>query len=155
MDSLWLGILLSVLPIGELRAGIPVAHAAGTPLITAALICTLANIIIIPFIFLFLNTLHKWFMKIKFYKKLFNKIIEKVRHKIEHHVNTWGYIGLALFVAIPLPGSGAYTGTLGAWIFGLDQKKSMIAIAIGVIIAGIAITIISANLFGLARLLAH
>lgn len=153
MDTLVYGIILSVLPIGELRAGIPVAIAGGTPILTAAGICTLVNILIIPVIFLFLNTLHKLFMRIGLYRKLFDRIILKIRHKIEHHVNTWGYIGLMLFVAIPLPGSGAYTGCLGAWVLGLNQKKSSVAIALGVIIAAILVTIISANLFGLARLL--
>ena len=67
----------------------------------------------------------------------------KNRHKIEHKINKYGYAGIALFVAIPLPVTGAYTGTLGAWLMGLDAKKTFLSVFIGVIISGIIVTAIS------------
>jgi uncharacterized membrane protein len=139
MTSLIYGIILSMVPIVELRGGIPVAVIGGNPVLLSSIVCTIANMAIIPLFFFFLNFLHMEFMKIKPYENLFNHVIVKVRHKIEPSVNKWGYIGLAIFVGIPLPGTGAYTGTLGAWLLGMNQKKSMLAIALGVIAAGIIV----------------
>ena len=157
MDKLIWGLLLSMMPFGELRAGIPVAISGGNPIIHVALLCIAANIAIVPLLFLFMNFFHHRFMNIKIYKRLFRKIINKIRKKVSENPNIekWEYIGLALFVAIPIPGSGAYTGTLMAWLLGFKQIKSMIAIAIGVILAGLLVTAISSGVLGVANLFAH
>ena len=77
------------------------------------------------------------------YRKLFERIIERSRKKIHNRVERFGYLGLMLFVAIPLPITGAYTGTLGAWVLGLEPKKTFLAVLGGVIISGIIVTLIS------------
>lgn len=136
-------ILLSMLPISELRGGIPLAIAYGISPFTAFLVCTLANILIIPIVFLFLVTLNKLFLKIDLYSRFFHHFLERAQHKIHKQVEKYGYIGLLIFVAIPLPMTGAYTGTLGAWALGMDKKKSFAAIAAGVIVAGVIVTLIS------------
>jgi len=150
MNELLYGIILSILPISELRLGIPVAMSSNTPLIIIFLACVIANILIIPIIFLFLDFLHHRFLKIKAYEKLFSKLIIRTRKKMEHHVGTkWEMPALFLLVAIPLPGTGAYTGVFAAWLFNLKRKKAFTAIALGVILAGILITLASLGIYNL------
>lgn len=145
LNPLLYAIVISFLPIAELRVGIPVAVASGTPLFWAFFWCTLANILVTPIAFLFLETLHKWLIRIKFYKKIFNKTVARVRKKAQKPIDKYGAIGLAIFVAVPLPGTGAWAGSLAAWIFGLDRKKSFLAISLGVIIAGILVALATAG----------
>ena len=145
INPLLYAIIISFLPIAELRVGIPVAVASGTPLFWAFFWCTLANIFVTPVAFLFLETLHKLLMKIKFYRKIFNKVVERTRKKAQKVVDKYGAFGLAIFVAIPLPGTGAWAGSLAAWIFGLEKKKSFLAISLGVLIAGVLVTLASAG----------
>ena len=133
--------LLSMLPISELRGAIPLAKALGISPAIAFFIATIANIAIVPIVFFFLNTVHKPLAKIGLYRKLFDFFVARTRTKAHSYVEKYGYFGLAVFVAVPLPFTGAYTGTLAAWLFGMRQKKAAIAIALGVVIAGIIITI--------------
>jgi uncharacterized membrane protein len=139
-------VLISMLPLGELRAGIPLAAATGVNLISAFLMCTLANIIVIPLIFLFLDTVHLLLLKMKWYEKLFKRVIHRVRRKTAKYVEKYGYFGLLLYVSIPLPVSGAYSGVLAAWLFDMDKKKAMIAVASGVLIAGTLVTLAMAGI---------
>ena len=90
-------------------------------------------------------------MNFKFYKKLINKVLIKAQKKaakLEKKMDKWGYVALMLLVAVPLPGTGAYTGALVSWILGLNRKNSLIAIAAGVIIAGLLVLLIT---LGFAR----
>lgn len=143
MNFIIKAIILSMLPISELRGGIPLAIAYGLSPITAFLLCTLANIAIIPIVFLFLETLNKLLLKIPAYNSFFHKSIERAQKKIHKSIEKYGYLGLVIFVAVPLPFTGAYTGTLGAWALGMSKGKSFAAIAVGVILAGIIVTIVS------------
>jgi uncharacterized membrane protein len=133
-------IILSMLPFSELRGGIPLAVALGINPFLAFIIAVAANIAVVPLIFLFLDYMHEHFMKIPFYARAFNHFLERARRKSEKKLGQWGYFGLLLLVAVPLPVTGAYTGTLAAWFFELDRKKSMMTIAGGVIIAGIIVS---------------
>jgi uncharacterized membrane protein len=134
-------LILSLLPISELRGGIPFAVANDISLLTAYILCVASNILVIPIVYLFLETLHKQFYKVNFYKVLFDKWVERTRKKAEKNVARYGYWGVMLFVAIPLPVTGAYTGTLAAWILQLDRKKSFWYLVGGVLIAGIIVSI--------------
>ena len=150
MHTLLKAILLSIAPISELRGGIPLAIGLGVNPWTAFFVCVIANILIIPIIFLFLDYLHKYFYKIKIYRIIFDKIVGHARRKFQKHAGTkLEYLVLFLFVAIPIPGTGAYTGALIAWLFGLKRKKSMLSIALAVITAGILVTFISLGIFSL------
>jgi len=140
MNPLIIAILLSMAPVSELRGGIPYAILKGINPAYAYLFCVAANIAIVPVIFFFLEKLHHHFYRIKIYKKLFDKFIERTRKKLHKKVEKYGYFGLTLFVAVPLPITGAWTGTLGAWLFGMNKLKSMLAILLGVLIAGIIVT---------------
>ena len=150
MNALIKAILLSIAPISELRGGIPLAIKLGINIWTAFFVCVIANILIIPVIFLFLDYLHKYFYKIKVYRVIFDKFVRRTRRKFQKHAGTrWEYPALFLFVAIPLPITGAYTGILIAWLFGLKRRKSILTIALAVITAGIIITLLSLGIFSL------
>jgi len=136
-------IILSIAPVSELRGGIPYALYSGMDPFGAFFIAVIANILIVPFIFLFLDYLHNYFLKIELYRRSFDKFINRTRRKTHDLIERYGYIGLAIFVAIPLPATGAWTGTLAAWFFGMNKRKSFFAISLGVIVAGIIVTIIS------------
>lgn len=85
-------------------------------------------------------------MKSKLYRKFINKILIKVHKKakkLEKKMNKWGYLSLMLLVAVPFPGTGAYMGALVSWVMGLNRKNSIIAIAAGVITAGLIVLLLS------------
>ncbi len=134
---------LSLLPISELRGAIPFALGNGMPLVFTYIFAVLLNALVGPLVFIFLSTLHKWLVRFHWYKSFFDSFVEKNRHKVENKIVKYGYAGITLFVAIPLPITGAYTGTLVAWIMGLDAKKTFLSVLIGVVISGIIVTIIS------------
>ncbi len=150
MNNLIYGLILSILPISELRGGIPLALSAGYPVFLTFSLCVLANILIIPFIFLFLDYLHGKFLKIGIYRKIFSKLIVRTRKKIEDKIGTkWEMPALFLLVAIPMPGTGAYAGVLASWIFKLNRRNSFIAISLGVLTAGIIVTLTTLGIYSL------
>jgi uncharacterized membrane protein len=139
-------IILTILPISELRGGLPLAiiyakdYNISIMLIFSLII--LLNILIIFFIFYFLDNVHHVFMNFKFYKKFFEIYVKRFQKKVdkfEKRYEALGFLALVLFVSIPLPGTGAWTGCLISWSSGLDRKKSIIAISLGILIAGIII----------------
>ncbi len=143
MEAIIKTIILSILPVSELRGGIPYAIYSGMNPFAAFWISVLANIVVVPIVFLFLDYLHCYLLKIRFYEKTFNSFLERTRKRTHRLVERYGYFGLAIFVAIPFPITGAWTGTFAAWFFGMKRKKSFLAIALGVIIAGIIVTTVS------------
>ncbi|MDR0448823.1 MAG: small multi-drug export protein, partial [Treponema sp.] len=112
-------VLLSFLPISELRGAIPFAIANKVPWYIAFALAVFCNAMVAPACWLFLSTLHKLFLKMNWYKAFFERFIERARNKLRNNVERWGWLGITVFVAIPLPLTGAWTGTLGAWVLGL------------------------------------
>jgi len=148
-------IILSILPIFELRGGMIYAILAGINPFQAFIICTLANILIIFFVFFFLDYLHGSFMKLKSYKTIFNLYIEKTRKKVDKfkkNYSIYGFLALAIFVAIPLPATGAWTGCLIAWLLELERKKSILAIALGVLTAGLLVLLASLGIINIIKI---
>jgi uncharacterized membrane protein len=135
--------ILSLMPVSELRGAIPYAIAKGIPPVFAYLYCVAFNSLVGPVFYIFISTLHKVFVRFSWYNKFFDHFISKARNKIKDKVARYGYVGILLFVAIPLPITGAYTGTMGAWILGMQKRKTIPAVIAGVLIAGIIVTIIS------------
>lgn len=142
INPLLIALILSILPISELRAGIPYAILNGISPITAFFLCTLANIIVIPIVFFFLDYVNDFLMNIKIWEKFFVKYVDHKVNKIKSKYEYLSYFILFLFVAIPAPGTGAYTGVLLAWFFKMKKKTSFYVIAGGVIVAGIITTIL-------------
>ncbi len=132
--------ILSILPISELRGAIPYAYFNGLSLQASFLLGVLCNCLVAPIGFLFLNSLHKVLDKCSLYHRIFEKTVTKARNKVGEKVKQYGLWGLMVFVAVPLPITGAWTGTIGAWVLGLDKKKSILSIWMGVLIAGIIVS---------------
>lgn len=148
------GLLLSALPFFELRVGLPIlveyAVRNGVSIIPYFLILVAWDIFVTFLIFISIDFAHRNLMKIKWYKKRVGKTLLKIQTKasvVEKRMNKWGYLALTFFVMIPLPGTGAWTGTLISWSLGLNRLKSFVAIAIGIIIAGLIILALSLGFF--------
>lgn len=137
-------VLFALLPISELRGAIPYAVFNGFSVPVAALIAVAANVCVPLLAFLFLESAHKLLYRIASYKKFFDRFVEKTHGRVHAKVEKYGYWGLLFFVAIPLPVTGAWTGALGAWVLGLSYKKAFFAIAGGVILAGIIVSVLVA-----------
>lgn len=139
--------IISLMPVLELRGGLIAGALLNVPYIKAAIICILGNIIPIPFILLLLkkvfNILEKFGPTQKIVLWLNNKAI-----KNKSKIDRYGFFGLVLFVGIPLPGTGAWTGSLIASVFEMDIKKSIIAIFLGIILAFIIMSIVSYGIIG-------
>lgn len=135
--------LISMVPIVELRGAIPVAVGMGmqeTELFWAYVICVLGNMVPVPFIFLFARKILIWGKDKKYIGKFFTFCYnkgEKGGKKLQEKTGRGLFIALMLFVGIPLPGTGAWTGTLAASFLDMDFKKSIIAVMCGVLIAGV------------------
>jgi uncharacterized membrane protein len=152
--QLLIGFLLSMSPFFELRAGLPVVIGYvlrnGLSIWPYFYIVLFLNSLVTIFLFLFLDFFHDKFITNRFYKKFMTQVVERSRKKaikFEKKFSHLGFIGLALFVGIPVPGTGAWTGTLVAWTLGLNRIKSFIAISFGVTIAGFLVLLMSLGLF--------
>lgn len=138
-------------PIGELRLAIPLGLAAfKLPWWQVYIVSVIGNILP-PFLILWLlPIISAWLnKKSKLFNRFFTWLILRTRKKTEDKINKYGVLGLIIFVAIPLPNTGAWTGALAAWIFGLPFKKSIWSIFIGVLIAGIIVSILTMGLVNL------
>jgi len=134
------------MPISELRGAIPFAIANNIPWYFALPFAVALNALVAPVCWIFLATVHKLLYGaspekgIRWYKNFFDRFVERARIRLSAGVEKWGWLGIAVFVAIPLPITGAWTGTLGAWILGISKRRTMAAVILGVITAGIIVT---------------
>ena len=140
--------LLSMVPIIELRGGIIAARALGLSIIESFVICYIANLIPVPFILILIKKIIKSMEKSN--TNIFNKFANWLKQKVEKNkgsIEKYGFWGLVLFVGIPLPGTGAWTGSLIAAMLDIDKKKAFLAACIGVFLAGIIISLLSIGIF--------
>lgn len=150
MNNFIYGLILSILPISELRGGIPVAMSSGINIWVIFFSCVLINILVIPIAYFFLDFLHHRFLKSERYRVFFGKIVIRTKRKIETKIGTkWQYPALFAFVAVPLPGTGAYTGVIAAWLFDMNRIKAFGTISLGVLTAGIIITLATLGIYSL------
>ena len=146
--------LISMVPLIELRGAIPYAIGFQLPLLPSYIVAIIGNMIPVPFIFFFARKILEWGKDKPIIGKFFTFCLEKGHKGGEKLQNSAGkglYIALLLFVGIPLPGTGAWTGTLAASILDMDFKKSCLAIVSGVILAGIIMGLLSAGVFSFVR----
>jgi len=135
--------ILSLLPISELRGAIPYALAKKADPLFAYIYCVGFNMLVAPLFYFFIATFHRLFTRFSWYNIIFEKLVVKTRNKVKSNIEKFGYIGIMLFVAVPLPVTGAYTGTMGAWVLGLGKRKTMLAVSAGVAIAGIIVSLVA------------
>ena len=135
--------LCSMLPIIELRGAIPMAFAMGLPWWQAYLISVFGNLLPVPFILLLINIVIKWMAssKVKFFNKIANFLLERVEKKRDR-IEKYSFWGLCFFVAVPLPVTGAWTGSLVAAVIGMKPWKAFLSALLGVLIAGAVVMLI-------------
>ena len=163
--------LISILPLIELRGAIPVGAALGLPWFINAPLAVIGNLLPIPFILLFITRLFGWMAKFK----IFRPVIEWLRKKADKHskkvignaeddasptdagdtrkMSAGIFVALMLFVALPVPGTGAWSGALVASLFDLPKKQSFLAIALGVLVCSVIMTLASYGVLGFLKFL--
>lgn len=143
--------IISILPILELRGGLIAASLLNVSPLTGYIVSIIGNTLPVPFILLFINKILDWMekSKIKWMNKL-SKWLDKKARKHKDSIEKYGYLGLTLFVGVPLPGTGAWTGCLAASVLNMDKKKSFISIMLGIIMASIIMMLIS---YGLLKII--
>ncbi len=144
--------LVTLIPALELRASIPygilgnekwgiTSGLMSWPLVV--LICVVVNILLGFAVFMVLAPILHWFERFAWFRRCFSPILARAQKKLKPYVDKYGELGVALFIGIPLPGSGVYTGAVGAFFLGLDRRKFAVANCLGVLIAATAVTCVT------------
>ncbi len=141
IEELMLAMIISATPL-EMKAGIPwaVLQQNINPLY-AYFFCSLANVMAFPITFAFFEFLHKRLFKYRGYKRFAVKMARRAKNSTGELVRKHGFWGLMIFVLVPLPMTGAYMGSVAAWIFQLPRQKAFASVAIGIMLSGILVTI--------------
>ena len=140
---------ISMLPILELRGGLVAAYILDLPLIPSMIVCFIGNMLPIPFLLMFVKKLLHWLGKFKLFKPFINWLEnrgQKKAQEMKKKEERWEEWGLMAFVAIPLPGTGGWTGSLVAAFLNMDNKKAFKVIAVGVAVAGVIVAALSYGL---------
>lgn len=148
--------LISMVPFIELRGAIPVAVGMGLPIWPSCLIAVIGNMLPVPIIYFFARRTLEWGKDKKHIGGFFTWCLEKGEkggRKLEQKAGKGLYLALLLFVGIPIPGTGAWTGTLAASMLNMNFRKSVIAVLLGVLLAGTIMLTASLGVFGAAKLL--
>lgn len=145
---------VSMVPLIELRGAIPFSQGFQLPLLQSYFVCIIGNMVPVPLIFFFARKVLEWGCDKPVIGRFFTYCIEKGHKggvKLQEKAGRGLYVALLLFVGVPLPGTGAWTGTLAASFLDMDFKKSVIAVLGGVLLAGIIMGAVSAGVFGAIR----
>ena len=144
---------ISMVPIIELRGAMPIALGMGIPFPVALLICVIGNMLPVPFIYFFARKVLVWGANKKYIGKFFTFCLEKGERAGQKLVAKTGrgglFIALMLFVGIPIPGTGAWTGTLGASFLDMGFKSTVLSVSLGVVIAGIIMALGTTGVFAI------
>lgn len=143
--------LVSMVPLIELRGAVPIAVGMSLPLLPSYIVCILGNMLPVPFIFFFARKVLEWGADKPVIGKFFTFCLEKGHkggQKLQEKAGRGLFVALLLFVGIPLPGTGAWTGTLAASLLDMDFKSSVIAVMCGVVLAGVIMGLLSMGVFG-------
>jgi uncharacterized membrane protein len=139
IEDILITFLISLSPFGEARAGIPYGELNELPIGIALLVGLSANLLVFPLFYKCITLLNIYFSQNKLYKKSAIKLSLRARGKTKNIIKKYGAWGLMVFVMIPLPVTGAYIGTIAAYIFGINYQKSLIAISSGITISSILV----------------
>ena len=142
---------VSMVPLIELRLAVPMALGMNLPVLPSYIVCILGNMLPVPIIFLFARKVLEWGADKPVIGKFFTFCLEKGHkggEKLQQKAGKGLFVALLLFVGIPLPGTGAWTGTLAASLLDMDFKSSVFAVLFGVILAGIIMGLARAGVFG-------
>ncbi|MFC1612365.1 COG2426 family protein [Patescibacteria group bacterium] len=136
-------ILVAAAPVSELRGAIPLAlEVFEFSVLKTLVLAWIGNFLPVPIILYFLGPIEKIFRKISFFDKFFVWLYRRTRHKFEGKYLKWGNLALVLFVAIPLPITGAWTGSVAAYLFGIPRRYAIPLILLGIFIASVIVTLL-------------
>ena len=144
--------LLSMVPIIELRGAIPLGAGLGLPWYINYIVCVIGNFLPVPFILLFIRAILNWMKKVPKLDKIALWLEARAAKKSDK-VNKYATLGLLVFVALPLPGTGAWTGSLVAALMEMRLKHSLLCVFCGVLIAGVIVTLIAYGALGFLKFL--
>lgn len=137
-------VLIAMIPIAELRAALPIALTAyQLPIWEAFVLSVIGNMIPVFIILWLIEPVSKFLRRWKVFNRFFNWLFDRTRRKFYDKHAKWGDLALVIFVAIPLPATGAWTGSLAAWLFGIPMRRAVPLILTGVVIAGIIVGLLS------------
>ena len=139
--------VISMIPILELRGGLLAASVLNIDIVRAIWYCVIGNIIPVPFILLLITPVFNWLKKTKTFRPLVEKLENRAMGKSEQ-IEKYEFWGLVLFVGIPLPGTGAWTGSLIASLLGIKFRKAFPAVLVGIVLATVIMSIVSSGLLG-------
>ena len=148
---LWIAFV-SMVPLIELRGAIPISQGLGLPMIPSYIVCIIANMVPVPIIYLFARKVLEWGVDKPVIGGFFSWCLTKGEHggqKLQAKAGRGLFLALLRCVGIPLPGTGAWTGTLAASILDMDFKSSVLAVMLGVLLAGVIMMAVSFGVFGL------
>jgi len=147
-----LTVLISAAPIAELRGGIPFALARGGSPAAAFCLAIFGNLTVVPILFLGLRSGERLLRRTTFGRRLVDSVFARVRRRASA-IDRYGALGLFLLVAIPLPGTGAWTGAIAASFFGIPPRRASIPIVLGVLAAGIVVLLASLGVIRVVTIL--
>lgn len=134
-------IMFSMAPVLELRGSIPYGIlVAKLPWTLVFAVAVLSNFVVAPLAYIFLDKFVHFFFFMKWFERLYHSYVEKAQRKVKKHVEKYGVFGLTIFIGVPLPGSGVWTGALAAYILGMSKKQLAVSAFFGVLIAGAIVT---------------
>ena len=142
--------LISMVPLVELRGGVPAGLTMGLDPVTVFIVCVIGNMLPVPFIFFFARKVLEWGADKPLIGKIFTFFLEKGKkggEKLQAKAGRGLFVALMLFVGIPLPGTGAWTGTLAASFLNMGIKSTALAVSLGVVIAGLIMGLASMGVF--------
>jgi uncharacterized membrane protein len=167
LKSIIILFLITLIPAFELRASIPYGILEGSldlPLGFTVegmgadwrwvfIVCVISNAILGTLLYPLIDHIMRALERIPLVGKFWSRFVVRTQKRIHPYVERWGIIGVALFIAVPLPGSGSYSGALGSYLLDLGYKRFLVANAIGVTLAGIAVTVVTVTGQGLFQLI--
>ena len=152
LKNFLISFFISMVPLVELRVAIPYALGVGLPVLPSYIVCIIGNMLPVPIIFLFARKVLEWGADKPVIGKFFTFCLEKGHkggEKLQAKAGRGLFLALLLFVGIPVPGTGAWTGTLAASLLDMDFKSSVTAVLLGVVLAGIIVGLLSAGALGI------
>jgi uncharacterized membrane protein len=141
MRAILILILITLIPTLELRASIPYGILrADMHWWAVVIVCVATNIVLGPLVYLFLDKAVAMVLRFEWLNRIYGRSVKRTQRRIQKYVDRYGEMGVALFIGIPLPGTGSYSGALGAYLLGLGYRKFIIANVMGVLMAGAIVT---------------
>ena len=154
MKAVLILMLITLIPTLELRASIPYGILrADMHWWAVVLVCVVTNIVLGPLVYLFLDKAMALLLRFEWVDQIYRRTVTRTQRRIQKFVDRYGEMGVALFIGIPLPGTGSYSGALGAYLLGLGYREFIVANVIGVLMAGTVVTAVVLSGVGAFRVL--